>query len=151
MKGGCTITVHRGRRVIVSHRICQLRRRIRTDTQQMRLRTIRQLEQLFFMASSFARGEQRWQRINGNIEPIGMKQRQLWARIAAYIAQTMTSVTEKFDERQIDKDLDELERLVDEANKTCKMQKADQGKTENPELSHPADGQGSILRKSPEA
>lgn len=46
---------------------------------------------------------------------VSLKQRQLWARVAAYTAQIINSIAEGFDEREIDIQLDELERLINEA------------------------------------
>jgi hypothetical protein len=43
------------------------------------------------------------------------KQRQVWARIAAYTAQVMNSLTKSFDESQITQDLKRLETMVNEA------------------------------------
>jgi len=94
------------------------------------------------MASSFARGELRWQQADGKPEPIKMKQRQMWARVAAYIAQIMTTVTEKFDEREIDKELDELERLVNEARAKSKVSGTEEKGREEQGSAQPAEGQG---------
>jgi hypothetical protein len=41
--------------------------------------------------------------------------RQKWMRVAAYAAQVINSLASGFDEKQIDKDLDKLEVLVNEA------------------------------------
>jgi len=57
---------------------------------------------------------------DGEEVPITLKQRQMWARIAAYTAQIINSVASGFDERQIDVQLDELERLVNEAKTKAK-------------------------------
>jgi hypothetical protein len=108
----------------------------------MRLKTIRQLEQLFEMASSFAKGEHEKQLVDGKSEPIKMKQRQMWARVAAYIAQIMTTVTEKFDEREIDRELDELERLVNEASAKHKVSGTEEERREEQRPAQPAEGQG---------
>lgn len=129
-------------KVLVARRIFQLRRRIKVNTQHMRLKTIGQLEQLFDMASCFAKGEQRWQRVNGKKEPVAMKQRQMWTRVAAYIAQVMTTVTERFDECDIDKELAELERLVNEASAKSKVAGVKEEVREEERLAQPAEGQG---------
>jgi hypothetical protein len=126
----------------MARRVFQLRRRFKVDTQQMRLRTIRQLEELFYMASSFARGEQRWERVGGKGEPMEMKQRQMWARVAAYIAEIVTTVTAKYDEREIDKELDELERLVNEASAKHEVSANQEERREEQKSAQPAEGQG---------
>lgn len=90
---------------------------MKLDTQQLRTKTIRQLEQLFDFASAIARGRVQYQRIEGKMHPITLKERQGWTKVAGYIAQILQNVTSGFDEKQVDEDLAELERLVNEANK----------------------------------
>ncbi len=51
------------------------------------------------------------------MHPITLKERQGWTKVAAYIAQILQNITNGFDEKQVDEDLAELERLVNEANK----------------------------------
>jgi len=46
---------------------------------------------------------------------ITTKQRQAWVRTMTYIGQVMNSLTKSFDESQITKDLERLEKLVNEA------------------------------------
>lgn len=98
-------------------RIFQLRCQVKLDTQQLRAKMIRQLEQLFDFASAIARGQVQYQRIEGKMHPITLKERQGWTKVAAYIAQILQNITNGFDEKQVDEDLAELERLVNEANK----------------------------------
>lgn len=102
--------------VLVSRRIFQLRSTLKVDTQQLRVKTLRQLEQLFETASAIARGQIQWQQVNGKNQAITLKHRQMWARVAAYIAQIMNNIANGFDEKQIDEDLIELQRIVNEAN-----------------------------------
>ena len=99
----------------VSSRVISLRRIVRVNTQKMREKTLRTLEDLFDMAASIARGEIKTQIVKDRQVPISLKQRQMWARVAAYIAQIMSSIADGFDERSIDAQLDELERMVSEA------------------------------------
>jgi len=89
----------------------------------MRGKTLRKLEGLFDLAVSLAKGEVKTQTEEGRENPVTLKQRQMWARVAAYVAQIMNSVASGFDERQIDADLDELERLVNEAKAKAKSKK----------------------------
>ena len=44
-----------------------------------------------------------------------LSQRQKWVRAASYVAQVINSLTKSFDEAQITKDLEKLEKLVNEA------------------------------------
>lgn len=80
------------------------------------------------MAVALAKGEFKTQNEDGVPVRVTLKHRQMWARVAAYIAQIMNSVASGFDERSIDEQLDELERLVDEAKAKGKA-----GKTEKPD------------------
>ncbi|MFH2111044.1 MAG: hypothetical protein ABIJ47_07275 [Candidatus Bathyarchaeota archaeon] len=109
----------------VSSRIVTLRRIIRVDTQRMRERTLSSLEDMFELAIMIAKGEIKSQTVKDKQVPISLKQRQMWARVAAYIAQIMNSIAEGFDEKTIDASLAELERMVDEVKA-----KAEAGKTE---------------------
>jgi hypothetical protein len=103
------------RKIVVVRRISQLRKSVKFDTDRLRRKTIASLEQLFDVASDFARGRIKWQTQDGKASPVTIKQRQMWARIAAYVAQIMNMIANGIDERQIDKDLAHLEKLVNEA------------------------------------
>jgi hypothetical protein len=113
------------RKLMITNRLSQLKRRIKIDTQKIRGNAIQKLEELFNLAVSLARGKFETQTVDGRTMKVTLKQRQLWARVAAYIAQIMNSLAEGFDEREMDVQLDELERLVNEAR-----EKAQNGKTE---------------------
>jgi len=97
---------------MIKRRIADLKENIHVNTQRIREKTLNRLEELFDIAEGMAKSKN-----------VKMKQRQIWARIAAYIAQIMNSVALSFDERQIDADLDELERLVNEAKAKAKTKK----------------------------
>lgn len=103
------------RNLMISRRIRKLRRKVDINTQKMRAEMLDSLEEIFRMASSLARGEFGTQTEEGETVKVTLKQRQVWARVAAFVAQTMNSIAEGFDERQIDTQMDELERLIDEA------------------------------------
>lgn len=100
------------RNSMIKRRIADLKENIHVNTQRIREKTLNRLEELFDIAEGMAKSKN-----------VKMKQRQIWARIAAYIAQIMNSVALSFDERQIDADLDELERLVNEAKAKAKTKK----------------------------
>ena len=86
------------------------------DTQHTRRKLIVDLEQIFEIASNYARGEvKRVSDEKGKEQELTIAQRQYWARIAAFTAQTINSIAKGIDERQIDRDMDELERML---NKT---------------------------------
>jgi len=93
----------------------------------MRENALKSLEDLFILAASIAKGEAKTVNVGGKKVAISMKQRQMWARIAAYIAQIMNSIAEGFDEKTIDTSLAELERMVDEAKAKAEAGKAEKG------------------------
>jgi len=96
--------------------VFQVRRRVQLDTQHLRAKTIRQLEQLFDFASAIARGQVQYQRVEGKVHLITLKERQGWTRVAGYIAQILQNIANGFDEKQVDEDLAELEKLVNETS-----------------------------------
>ena len=86
----------------------ELRRIVRNlDTQELREEAIQDLRDLAKTAYKKAKPGQ-GKKLNQSVQ---------WARITAYLYQVINTITRQYDERQIDKDLDELERLIDEARK----------------------------------
>jgi hypothetical protein len=100
----------------VSRRVETTRNQVKNGAQKLRKRTLQNLEQIFRTAARIAKGEIKHQRSNGKMVPITLNQRRRWARVAAHAAQTMNNVTSNIDEREINAQLDELEKLVKEAN-----------------------------------
>lgn len=103
------------RKIVVARRISRLRKDVKCDTDRLRQKAIAGLEQLFDLARDFATGKCKWQTQDGRASAITIKQRQMWARIAAYVAQIMNTIAKGIDEKQIDEDLAKLEKLVNEA------------------------------------
>jgi hypothetical protein len=91
------------------------------------MKTMRGLEQLFDIANDYARGRVKWQTENGKAVAVTLKQRQMWARIAAYVAQIINAVATRVDERQIDRDMDRLEVLIHKATPTDKAEQLGEG------------------------
>ena len=118
------------RKMMIAKRLAELKETIKVDTQNIRGKTLNSLQELFDLAVALAKGRVKTQNEDGVPVKVTLKQRQMWARIAAYIAQIMNSVASGFDERQIDVQLDELERLVNEAKAKGKA-----GKTEKRDAS----------------
>jgi len=117
---------------MIAKRLAELKETIRVDTQRIRGKTLNSLQELFDLAVALANGKVKTQNEDGVPVKVTLKQRQMWARVAAYIAQIMNSVASGFDERQIDVQLDELERLVNEAKakgKAGNTEKRDAGAT----------------------
>ena len=101
---------------MITQRIGKLKETVKVDTQRLRGKALEGLEELFDLAQAMAKSQN-----------VKLKQRQIWARIAAYIAQIINSVASGFDERQINADLDELERLIDEARTKAKDGETEEG------------------------
>jgi len=104
-------------RLRVSLRLSRMRRILHVDTQRTRQKLIVRLEEIFEIASDYARG--RVKRVvdeSGVERQLTIAERQFWARIATYSAQIINSIAKGIDERQIDQDLDKLEAML---NKTA--------------------------------
>jgi hypothetical protein len=99
---------------------------VKYDTQQLRVRTIERLDRLFSLATSIAKGNVTFQRVNGKEEPITLKQRQMWAHVAAHVALVMGNLAKGYDERQFNEDLAKLEQLVDEIKKAQSVERGNQ-------------------------
>lgn len=82
------------------------------DTMEMRNKWINELNDLFDMATAIAKGEINQQKIGDKTQTIAPKERQTWAKIAANIGAVMGNLTEAYDGRLIDKELDEMEELL---------------------------------------
>ena len=99
----------------VSSRIETIRNEVKTETQRLREKTLNRLEEIFNVAAKIARGQIRHQRINGKMVPIRLNQMKKWVRVAKHITLTMNSIVSNLDEQEIHAQLNELERLVNEA------------------------------------
>ena len=93
-------------------RVLHFKRKLRIDTQRLRDRWINELEELFGTATSIASGRTTQYRVGAEMRLITPKERQMWANVAANIGNVMGNLSRTYDERQIDKDLDELEQLL---------------------------------------
>ena len=91
----------RGRGVLF-FRLKKLRKDFDGKTQAVRGSLIAHLEDIEDFAN------ERFRRVRGE------KNKQRWARIAAYIAQTITYVAAEFDTSEVNRRLDQLERMVRE-------------------------------------
>jgi hypothetical protein len=140
-RSGAILGGKTARKIVVVRRISQLRKSVKFDTDRLRRKTIASLEQLFDVASDFARGRIKWQTQDGKASPVTIKQRQMWARIAAYVAQIMNTIANGIDERQIDKDLALLERLVNEATAKKEHPRSEQEPKENSATAGNSQGQ----------
>ncbi|MCS7124791.1 MAG: hypothetical protein NZ932_05200 [Candidatus Bathyarchaeota archaeon] len=94
----------------ISRKVAQLKETVKVDTQKIREKILAELQAIFQNAVSLAKGE-----TTVNKQPLTIKERQAWARVAAYTAQVIQGIAKGFDERQIDEDLAKLEELINEA------------------------------------
>lgn len=100
----------------ISRRIEMIRRKVEANTQRLRERTLKNLDEIFRVSARIARGEIKHQRINGKMVRINLKQRRRWLHIAEHVAKIMNRIAPNFNEQEIYIQLDRLERLVNEAN-----------------------------------
>jgi hypothetical protein len=99
----------------VSRRIASIRRTVKLDTQRLRRKTAKQLGEIFKIAAEYATGKiERVTGQDGKPRPLTVPERQFWAKIAAYSAQIINNILKGFDERQVDQDLENLARMLDE-------------------------------------
>ena len=103
------------RKELIGSRLSVCRKILRFDTQRIRFELVKKLRDIFNAAHVLAQNRE-----------LSLVERHRWARVAAYCAQTIDSLCEKFDERQIDRDLAELERLVNEATAKNQSEKLEE-------------------------
>jgi hypothetical protein len=115
-RGGIHLLVKVSVNRFVSRRIETTRKEVEANTQRLRKRTLKNIEEIFRAAERIARGEIKHQRSERKMIPISLNQRRRWVSVAAYAAQIMNSVASNLDEGEINVQLHELERLVNEAN-----------------------------------
>ena len=98
---------------MLKNRVTKLRAIVKTDTLNLRNQAIQSLQELFALAKEQAQNPD-----------IKSKERQDWIRIAAYTCQVINSIAVRLDENQIDKDLNNLEDLINEVQSKGKAQSA---------------------------
>jgi hypothetical protein len=89
---------------MIVQRVCLIRRIVAADTQKIREEMLASLQELFGLAKKQAKNKK-----------LELPQRQKWVRVASYVAQVINSLTKSFDEAQITKDLERLEKMISEA------------------------------------
>ncbi|MEM2953602.1 MAG: hypothetical protein QXM52_02445 [Candidatus Bathyarchaeia archaeon] len=94
----------------IMRRIQKLKEEVQFNTQKIREDMLSTLKEIFAIASQVAKGQ-----IEVDDRKPTLKQRQIWAKVAAYTAQIINGICKSFDEKAIDTQLDELERLINEA------------------------------------
>jgi hypothetical protein len=88
---------------------------LRVDTQRTRKKLIRQLEEIFEIATDYARGNVKWViDENDKKRMLTLPERKWWAKIAAQTASTINNIAKGFDEREIDDQLNLLEAMLNQ-------------------------------------
>ena len=107
--------------VRVERRIFHLQQTVKVDTQELRNKWMTELDDLFSLATSIAKGDITQQEVGGKLLSITPREREKWAQIAAKIGMVVVNLSRGYDERQIDKDLDKLEKLLDKNQSSTMM------------------------------
>lgn len=115
---------------LIERRISSLEEAVQVDTQTLRKRWIKKLNELFDLATSMADPANEKEQAASSAT---RKERQMWAQIAMRLGEVMSNLAKGFDERQFNEDLAELERQVDEIKKL----QAQNDKTSNPTAAEP--------------
>jgi len=97
--------------MIIRH-VVELRESTERDAQQLRLRTLKDLERVFNLASELAGGRVKTQTEGGRTKKLSLAERRRWLVVAAKAAEMIKRVTKGFDENEIRVGLQELEKLV---------------------------------------
>jgi len=114
-RGGSNLLVKISVNKYVSRRIETIRNEVKAETQRLRGKMLNKLEEIFKIAAKVARGEIKHQRIKGKMAPIRLDQRKRWVRVAEHIALTMNIIASNIDKKETHTQLNELERLINEA------------------------------------
>jgi len=130
LEGGINFSLKNQPKIVILNRIERARRIVKTDTQKIRLKLLKTLEEIYSMAERIARGEQQHLVVDGKPVRVTLKMRRDWVRIAAYTAQVMNRIADSFDEREIDEFLAMLRREVDEITAKAGAHKAAEGAAE---------------------
>jgi hypothetical protein len=97
----------------IINRIGKTRRTFQVDTNNTRAHLVKQLEELFQIASDYASGKNDSVVIeNKKTRLLTISERQLYTRLATYAAQSINNIAKGIDERQIDEDLKKLEEIL---------------------------------------
>lgn len=100
----------------VLRRIEKTRKEVETSTQMLRVKTLKNLKEIFTAASRVAEGQVKKQRIDRRMVPVSLRQRRSWVLVAGHAAKMMKELAENFDEKEVKLQLDKLEKLVEEAS-----------------------------------
>lgn len=99
----------------VHRRVEAARKEVEAQTKKIRNRCIRNLEEILKMAARMARGEIQRRRIKGKMTRVTLRQRKRWLSVAEHAAETISSIATNINEREIYAQLDELQRLIEQA------------------------------------
>ena len=100
----------------ILRRVETIRKEVETSTQKLRCKTIKNLEEIFNATAKIARGETKHQRTNRKMAKVTLRQKRRWLLVAACAAKTIQKVASNLNEKEIEIQLNELEKLVKEAS-----------------------------------
>jgi len=100
--------------ISVKRRLADIRETAKLETQFYRRKLVLRLHSIFNLATSIAIGETKQLRVGGKFECISAKERQMWAHVAAHVAEVIGKLSSSYDEKDFKEDLIELERQIDE-------------------------------------
>ncbi|MBS7612234.1 hypothetical protein KEJ27_08570 [Candidatus Bathyarchaeota archaeon] len=100
----------------VLRRVERVRRDVEVAAQRLRKKMLRDLEEVFEMSARVVRGEVERRRIDGRMARITLDQRRKWLRVAEKAAKIIENISINIDEQEIYTQLDELSRLINEAD-----------------------------------
>ena len=95
---------------LVEKRLLKLEESFRLDTQKLRQKLIAELETIFDEAVKMARGE-----VTVAGKELTLRARRAWAKVASYTAQVIQGIARGFDEQEINVQLAELKKKIEEA------------------------------------
>jgi hypothetical protein len=99
----------------VSLRVNKIEEILRTDLSRTRRRVICHLEEIFYIASDYARGRiYRVASENGKVRPLTIAERRIWTHVDEFTIMIIGDVRNGIDERQLEEALSKLETIVDQ-------------------------------------
>ena len=101
----------------IERRIFHIDKAVKLETQNLRNKWVIELDDIFDMATSIAKGKISQQQVGDKLQSITSKERQMWAQVAANIGQVLGTLTKGYDDTRFNEDITELERQIAEIKK----------------------------------
>jgi len=104
----------------IQTRIQKIKQETETELNKLRKILLKNLEEIFKTAGKIVKGETKHQRINGKLVKITPQQRRKWLQLAEQTTKTITSIATNINEKEIKKQIEQLEKLLNQTTKTTK-------------------------------